>query len=52
MAQESHNLSKEVTEDAVVRTVSLAETKTDGTDGLPTLTAAEEKALIRKIDRK
>lgn len=52
MAQESYDLTKEVTEDAVVRTVSLMETKTDGTDGLPTLTAEEEKALIRKIDRK
>lgn len=52
MVQESYNLTKEVTEDAVVGTVSLAETKTDGADGLPTLTAEEEKALIRKIDRK
>lgn len=36
---------------AIAQTVSLTETKTGG-DGLPTMTSEEEKALVRKIDRK
>lgn len=41
-----------MTDEAEVQTMSLAETKMEGGDELPTLTATEEKALVRKIDRK
>lgn len=48
MASEKDMLAKVETDNAVA---SLHETTTDS-DGLPTLTAEEEKALVRKIDRK
>lgn len=50
MASELHTLEK-AENDEVVQMVSLTDTKTEGDDALPTLTAKEEKALVRKIDR-
>ncbi|KAJ3495451.1 hypothetical protein NLG97_g3391 [Lecanicillium saksenae] len=51
MVSERQDLEKEAHSDEVVQTVSLVETKTEGGDGLPTLTPKAEKALVRKIDR-
>ncbi|ATY62811.1 vitamin H [Cordyceps militaris] len=50
MASQPDNLSKGEVAEAITRSPSLSESKTES-DDVPTITAAEEKALVRKIDR-